>query len=233
LVESEGRPVVVGEVMNVDVDPGDMTVYAILRNAEGEQIVRYNATELILHSLRPRESTPFLIEFEEVAAGVDLDFDPLHFEPIQLDEEIASFEVYAQAVVTSEGLYRGLQVNEVDIVPDGEGWKIVGEVRNTGVEEATIPIILFSFLDENGDVGWVERIYVDIAVRPQRTQPFEMRIPSLAGLEPVDIEKLLFSNATNVNPNLANAPHALMPLPEGLPFESLRIDTSTFLGAVG
>lgn len=236
LVEFEGRPVVIGEVINVDVDPGDMTVYAILRDADGEQIVRYNATEQILHSLNPRESTPFRIEFEEVAAGVDLDFDPLEFHPVQLDEEIASFEVYAQAVVTDAGLYRGLQVNQIGVGVDDDGqWRLEGELRNDGVQEATIPIVLFSFLDENGEVAWVEHTYVDIAVRPQRTQEFDMVIPDLSSIEVADLPAQLFSQATNVNQQLVNAPTALLELPEDFPypFSSVRVDVSTFISSAG
>ncbi|MEM7094108.1 MAG: hypothetical protein AAF567_13970 [Actinomycetota bacterium] len=236
LVEFLGRPIVVGELINVDVDPTDLTVYAILRNAEGEQIVRYNATERILHSLNPRESTPFLIEFEEVAAGVDLDFDPLEFHPIQLDEEIASFEVYAQGVVTSDGLYRGLQVNRVEIFEDENGeWRIEGELRNDGVREATIPIVLFSFLDENGEVAWVEHAFVDFAVRPQRTQLFDHTLPDLSSLTVADLPAALFSQATNVNEQLVGTPRALVDLPDDFPypFESMRIDVSTFISATG
>ena len=236
LVEYEGRPVVIGEVINVDVDPADMTVYAILRDADGEQIVRYNATEQILHSLNPRESTPFRIEFEEVAAGVSLDFDPLDFHPVQLDEEIASFEVYAQAVVTDAGLYRGLQVNRIGVGQNDDGeWVLEGELRNDGVEEATIPIVLFSFLDEFGEVVWVEHTYVDYAVRPQRTQEFDMVIPDLSSLERVNLPTLLFSQANNVNQQLVNAPTALLDLPEDFPypFASVRVDVSTFISSTG
>lgn len=234
LVQYEGRPVVVGEVINVDVDPADMTVYAILRDAEGEQIARYNATEQVLHSLNPRESTPFRIEFEEVAAGNNLDFDPLDFFPIQLDEEIASFEVYARGVVTDSGLYRGLDVNNVEVTKTDDGeWKIVGELRNNGVREATIPIVLFSFLDENGDVAWVDHTFVDIAVRPQRSQPFEYTVADLSSIEVVDLPQSLFSQAFNLNERLVEADRALVELPDGHRFHSLRIDVSTFISSTG
>ncbi len=233
LVEYEGRPVVVGEVMNVDVDPADMTVYAILRDEDGEQIVRYNATERILHTLNPGESTPFLIEFEEVAAGVDLEFNPLDFHPIVLDEEIATVEVYARAVVTSDNLYRGLQVNHLALEEgDGDQLTIEGELRNDGVREATIPIVLFSFLDADGEVGWVEHTYVDIAVRPQRTQAFTFDLPDFSRLEgEVDLPMQLFSQASNIDPIRLDSENSIIDLPDGHPFESVRIDVGTFIAS--
>ena len=240
LLEHEGRPVIVGEVDNIDVDPADITITGVLRDADDTIIARYNATEHMVHALRPRESTPFRIEFEEVAAGVDLDFDPLQFEPIQLDEEIASVEVYAKAVVTSGGLYRGLGVNTVEITEntaDGT-WRLTGELRNDGVLEATIPMLVVSYLDADGEVGWVDRFYIEAAVRSQRTGLFSVPIPVdvLAALNESSLTVRLFHNGIAPPGGVVDATPPLLRLddiPElaDLPYESIRIEAVTFLGS--
>ncbi len=186
LMESEGLPVVVGEVVNLDVDPADLTLTAVLRNAAGEILARYNATDHMMRTLIPRESTPFRIDFEEVAAGTDVDFNPLDFSPIQLDDEIDSVEIYAKAVVTQKGLFRGLQLNDAAFVRTEDGtWTIEGEIRNDGVVEATVPMVLVSYLDSDGEVLWVDRTYVEAAIRPQRSGDFVLDLTDFSVLNAV------------------------------------------------
>ncbi len=215
LMERDGLPVVVGEVVNLDVDPADLTITAVLRNSEGEIIGRYNATEHLLHTLRPRESTPFRVDFQDVAAGASLDFDPLHVEPLVLDDEVASVEVYAKAVVTSGGLYRGLGLTGIWTEQDDDGrWMIEGELRNDGTEEAVVPMVLVSFLDIDGNVRWVERAYLPDAIRSQRSGHFSIALPDFAGLQASELPVATFHNGINPPASLAEAPPELFALPD-------------------
>ncbi len=230
LVERDGLPVVVGEVMNVDVDPADITLTAVLRNADDEIVARYNATDHIMNTLNPRETTPFRIEFEEVAAGTDVDFNPLDFSPIQLDEEIVSVELYAKAVVTSKGLYRGLQLNKLDMIElDNGSLALQGEVRNDGVVEAVIPMVLVSFLDEEGKVGWVERFYMDTSIRSQRSDEFIYELTDLEGLDPVDLEVEVYANGIDPQNGSLDLPEGIIPAPAGSSFSTIRIDLVTMV----
>lgn len=259
LLEFEGRPVLIGEIVNLDVDPADLTITGILRNDEGEIVGQYNATDRLKRTLNPREQGPFLIEFEEVAAGVDLDFDPTDFQPIQLDEEIVGVELYAKAVVTSTGLFRELQVLDLAIdfesvqeiseplpdigealtedgellaevsedVPETVG-TISGTLRNDGVIEAIVPIVIVSFLDEDGRVMWVERFIVDQSVRPQRSVDFDFALPNLDGVVETDVPLALFHNGV-VPADDAPQPPPPMLVVDDQPYASIRVDVVSVL----
>ncbi len=230
LVESGGLPVVVGEVRNIDVDPADLTITAVLRDAEGNQLARYNATDHLKRTLNPRESTPFRIDFEEVAAGTDVAFDPLDFSPISLDDEIASVEVYAKAVVTPKSLYRGLQVNRLEFTETtANGWALAGEIRNDGLVEAVVPMVLVSFLDDAGDVRWVERFFLETALRSQRSRDFEVLIPPPEVSEAAGVELSVFANGTDPEATSPERLSYLIDAPDGANFASVRVDVVTML----
>ncbi len=231
LRDVDGEPVIVGELVNLDVDPGDVTVTGVLRNADDDIIGRYNATEQIIHSLRPRESTPFLIRFEEVAAGQNLDFDPFDFTPLQLSEEIASAEVYAKGVVTTGGLSRGLGINDARVVANEDGTHaLVGELRNDGVDEAVIPRILVSYLDDDGTVLWVQNYYLEYAIRSQRTGEFSILLDDISTHENSGVTVREFHNGINPPGGVLASLPTLLSVPSDLPYASIRIDTSAYLG---
>lgn len=232
LVSRDGLPVIVGEVANLDIDPADLTLTAVLRDAEGGIVAQYNATDYMMRTLVPRESTPFRIDFQEVAAGTDVDFDPLAFSPIELDSEIASAEVYAKAVVTQQGLFRGLQVNDAQIVQHQDGsWHVDGEIRNDGIVEATMPMVLISYLDEDGEVGWVDRKYVEVAIRPQRSGRFSVAIPDLDSVNAAEIETKAYHNGIAPPGGIADPLPPLLEIPDEVTTEyaGIRIDLVTMV----
>jgi hypothetical protein len=235
LVVDDGLPVIVGEVLNLDVDPADLTITGVLKDENDDIVLRYNATQQIMHRILPRESTPFRIEFQEVAAGTDLDFDPLAFTPAEFDPTtMVTAEVYAKAVVTSDGLDRGTAINNAGIDEvDGEV-VLTGELRNDGTQESTIPMLLVSFLDADGEVVWVENYYVDTAVRSQRSRDFAVTLPieQIRALESADIEVKPFQNGiVTTDDPLPSPPPVITDLPPNMPFESVRIDVSSFSGS--
>ncbi|MEM7285998.1 MAG: hypothetical protein AAF480_06565 [Actinomycetota bacterium] len=230
LVEIDGLPVLVGEVVNLDVDPGDLTLTGVLRNGDGDIIARYNATEHVIRTVRPRESTPFRIMFEEVAAGTDLDFDPLDFTPVQLDEAVAAAEVYAKGVVTTGGLSRGLGVNDVRFVETAAGMTLEGSLRNDGVDEAVIPRILVSFLDADDRVLWTQNHYLSTSIRSQRSGEFTIELDDLSTLRIDDLAVDVFHNGIVPAEGALAPARRLIPAPDGLPYDAIRLDLSAFLG---
>ncbi len=231
LMDMAGLPVVVGEVANRDVDPADVTITAVLRNAEGAVLARYNATDHLIRTLNPRESTPFRIDFQRVAAGANLDFDPLDVQPVELTDEIASVEVYGKAVVTTQGLYRGLGVNSLALEQLDEDFRLSGSLRNDGVTEAIVPILIISYLDGEGEVLWVERRFVEESVRPQRSIEFSFEIPELGNVEPSEIEPIVYANGIDDARTPLRRNVGLIDAPTGSAFASLRVDVTTIVAS--
>lgn len=229
MVEVLGRPLIVGEVVNIDVDPADITLTGVLRGEDGEVLARYNATDRMKRTLNPKESTPFVIEFEAVAAGTDPDFDPLDFTPIELDGSIDGVELYAKAVVATQGLFRDVQIQrtELERAPDGS-LVLSAELRNDGTVEAVLPIVLVSYLDDEGRVLWVDRAIVPSSIRPQRTRPFEHAVSLPSSLRSTDTPVMTFHNG--IAPTDGAWPAAsIVAAPPGHDFASVRVDVVSML----
>ncbi len=124
LVLEDGRYFVVGELINLDVDPADLTVAGHLFDSEGETISWYNAQKVISHKIFPKEITPFRVDFEGVAGMrvTDRDkigtFHPDDYSPIDLEKPIDSFVVYAKAVVTPHDLNRDVGVQNIKVTAE-------------------------------------------------------------------------------------------------------------------
>ena len=192
LVEAAGALRVVGEVLNSDVDPADLTITAALFAEGGEELAWYNAQTVMLHKLLPKESTPFRVDFEGVAgatlaeAASDLAFRPEARSPLRIARAVADFAVFPRAVVTARDLRRELGVQELRarVEPDG-AVTVYGEVRNLGTREVIVPQILAAAYDEQGRVAWVEARYLDAGVRAQRARAFSLRLPAASSLRTV------------------------------------------------
>jgi len=146
LVRHAGRYSVVGELINSDSDPADLTVTAFLRDAAGGELSRYNAQEVMMHKLFPKEMTPFRVDFEGVAGAVLTNtlnlktFTPGAFTPPLITRPVQSFDVYAKAVVTQHDLSRNLTIQDVEVSRADDGtFHLRGQLFNTGTAEATIP----------------------------------------------------------------------------------------------
>ena len=120
----DGRYFVVGELINLDVDPADLTVAGHLFDSEGDTISWYNAQKVISHKIFPKEITPFRVDFEGVAGMrvTDRDkigtFHPDDYSPIDLEKPIDSFVVYAKAVVTPHDLNRDVGVQNIKVTTE-------------------------------------------------------------------------------------------------------------------
>ncbi|RMG97022.1 MAG: hypothetical protein D6706_09270 [Chloroflexi bacterium] len=237
LVKVNGRYSVVGELINTDADPADVTVTAFLFDAQNNPLTWYNAQAGMIHKLLPKEVTPFRVDFEGVAGAVleDLetagDFKPDAFSPIQLDSPIDYFEVYAKAVVTDKDLYRDVAVQDLAVTQEANGrFYLNGRLLNNGPREATIPHILVTFYDENNQVVWVDHYYVPDAIRPQREQLFSFPLTPYEEVETLLEKGDLFANIleTEVRPNQPWLER--LPAPPGMGYAALRVSVHYFIG---
>jgi hypothetical protein len=237
LVKHAERYSVVGELINTDSDPADVTVTAFLRDKAGEELVRYNAQEGMVHKLLPKEVTPFRVDFEGVAGAVLSDtldlkkFKPGAFTPPAITRPVGSFDVYAKAVVTSHDLSRDLTLQnlQVRVAPDGTA-RLTGQLLNTGTHEATIPHVLLTYYDEHNQVVWVDHIYIRDAVRPQRMQPIDIPLTPYADVQLIGEKGDLFANTLQPEVAVQSPWRERVALPKGLGYVALRVSVHAFEG---
>lgn len=157
---SRVRLVIVGELQNIDARPADVTVTGVLRRADGSEITRNNARDLVVHKLLPGERTPFAVVYDGVTAGVDVPINP---------DEVAQFEVFPKAVVTGRDLNRDLAAWSQPQGSQSSGGRISLQMVNVGKSEATIPHALLALYDAQG-VQWLSAAYGLEAVPPRESR---------------------------------------------------------------
>ncbi len=237
LVRHTGRYSVVGELINTSSDPADVTVTAFLYAAGGSELSRYNAQEVLMHKLFPKEVTPFRVDFEGVAGAVLTDtldlknFKPGAFTPPLITQPVESFAVYAKAVITQHDLSRNLTLQNLEVYRADDGsTHLRGQLLNTGTAEATIPHVLLTYYDAKGQVAWVDHMYIRDAVRPQRDQMFDIPLASSGEVATASEQSELFG--TTLLPEVSpDAPwRERLPLPPATGFAALRVSVHAFEG---
>ena len=234
-VRADGRFAVVGEITNLDVDPADLTVTARFLNSDGETLVEHNASLVTIHKVLPRETVPFRIDLESIAgsqpstAEASGSFHPDLFAAPDVDAtDIASIELITKAVVTGRDLERHVHPQNLSIIQNPEGDVVLrGEIRNDGTETATIPHVLITLLRADGSVGWVDHVWVDQAVRPQRTVDFEVTLSSASTLDTLATPLTIYGNGITRAEGPPFVASAQISLPEG-EFAALRVNVHSF-----
>lgn len=164
LVKKDSQVYVVGEIINIDVDPAFVTAEAVLYANNKEQL-RFSVNETIIHNLMPKESSYFRIDFQEL-------IDQLKFDGHEIDiEAIDDCVVFVRSTVTDEKCYKYYGLKDL-IKTDST---ISGSFINYGNREVSIPQILWANR-KDGKITWVDRAYIDRGVRPQREKPFSFNI---------------------------------------------------------
>jgi len=169
LVMKDSLPYIVGEVVNVDVDPAFINVKAILYNDQGAEILSMNSSEVIKHNLLPKESSLFKIDFSENIYELKTE---------NIIDSISSFAVFVNSSVTDEKLYKFYGLKEILY----QNKTIEGAVVNYGNKEITIPQILVGQC-YNDNVLWVDYMYVNRGIRAQREKEFSKEIIDINNIQ--------------------------------------------------
>ena len=180
LMKIDSQYVVVGEIQNIDHLPAHLTIEAQLFDTQRRKLVSYNAKYATMHNVLPKEIVPFRIEFEETAWVKEEDKNPLKFDPTEFTayrftHQPTTFRLFARAVVADRDMYRDAGVQQVKVVGTQ---KIKGEVYNHGIDEMSVPQILFTYYDQDQTVKWVDHLFLKDGVRQQAKQAFERELPS-------------------------------------------------------
>ena len=241
LVKEGDNYFVVGQLTNLDIDPADITVTGRLRGEDGIELAEYQAGVGTVHKVLPGETVPFRVSFEGVvgvASGVedkgDVDeeagvFDPDNVIQLVLDDEIASYEVEAKALVTGRNLER-LTVKDVQIATTDSGGQrtVSATIANSSADNATLPIVVVTYLDDRGEVLWVEATPISLAVRSQRERTIEIDLVDVSSLEVVDVVFDHYDNGLLTGDELAFSSSATTEVPGDDDVAALRVTAITF-----
>ena len=175
LVKMDSSYFVVGELQNVDAYPAHITINAQLYDKNNRKLVSYNAKFATIHRILPFEKIPFKVEFESTAwnyknESKSTKFNPNEFSPFKYSAPPSQFKLLVRAVVDKNDLYRSFDVQNLRI----KGNSFVGTLLNYGTEEISVPKLLISYTDQNGDLTWLDTYFMREGVRPQRKREFEV-----------------------------------------------------------
>lgn len=216
LVKYNARYIVVGELLNTDYLPAHVTVEAQLYDNQQRKLVAYNAKYNMIHNVLPKEKVPFRIEFEETAWVKEddkepLKFNPGEFTPYTFNTAPAGFRIFARAVVADRDMYRddGIQ----DIKLDSTGRQISAVVCNYGVDEISVPQVLFTYYDKDSSVLWVDHLFLRDGIRQQANEGFTQPLPAFDSIYTVKrgAQDVFYVNGLMQQRNMIPAPALLWP----------------------
>jgi len=159
-VESEGKVIILGELVNEDTVPGYVDVQGILIGKDGEQLGEETSFDKISHVLLPKEVTPFRIDFD----GIQLN----QVKKVTLNPTSILVPASADPVI-------GVLHQQLDKTDSGH-IVLKGELMNQSGQLVNIPQVLATYYDNAGKVIWVSDGYVDQALRPQIPIPFALTV---------------------------------------------------------
>jgi hypothetical protein len=158
-VDRGGGVVILGELLNEDVVPAFVTVKATLLAKGGSPIATEDSFDKISHILLPRQVTPFLIEFHNVALS---QVDSVHMQP-------ASTLVAASADPV-------IEIEDQHLNP-GPQPSLTGKLLNQSGQVVNVAHVLGTFYDNTGQLIWVSDGYVERALLPQTPVSFAVSVP--------------------------------------------------------
>jgi len=159
-VDRSGGVVIMGELLNEDVVPAFVTVKATLLAKNGSAIATEDSFDKISHVLLPKQVTPFLIAFPNVALS---EVDSVHMQPS------------ASLIAASADPVIGIEDQHFNPAP---GASLSGKLVNQSGQVVSVAHVLGTFYDKSGQLVWVADQFVDRALLPQIPVPFAMSLPA-------------------------------------------------------
>ena len=227
LIKEDSSYSIVGRLQNVDNFPADVSIKGTLYTSNNIQIATYNANDLMKHKLLPKETTSFKINFgpdawENLGSSAGL------LEPVK-------FNLQVSGNVATTDLYDGLAIQKLTTSSQG----LKGTLLNTGTQNATIPQLIISYHDSNEQVVWVDKVYLEESVRPQRKQEFELPLLPTLELETIsNTTELVFVNGLHnasisdkMVPNRKpNSNGTAMLTIKGVGYDYVSVKVNTYIG---
>jgi hypothetical protein len=159
-VDRSAGVVLMGEVLNEDVVPAFVTVKATLLAKDGSVIASEDSFDKISHVLLPKQVTPFLITFHDVALS---QVDSVHMDP--------------SAILIAASADPVIEIEDQRLNPAPEA-SFTGKLINQSGHVVNVAHVLGTFYDKDGQLVWVADQYVDRALLPETPISFAMSIPA-------------------------------------------------------
>lgn len=159
-VDRSAGVVIMGELLNEDVVPAFVTVKATLLAKDGSAIASEDSFDKISHVLLPKQVTPFLIAFHDVALS---QVDSVHMEP--------------SATLIAASADPVIEIEDQHLNP-APGASLSGKLVNQSGQIVNVVHALGTFYDKSGQLVWVADQYVDRALLPQTPITFAISIPA-------------------------------------------------------
>jgi hypothetical protein len=158
-VDRGGGVVIMGELLNEDVVPAFVNVKATLLAKDGSPLATEDSFDKISHILLPRQVTPFLIEFHNVALS--------QVDSVKMQPSSTLVAASADPVVEIEDQHLNA----------GSQASLSGKLLNQSGQVVNVAHVLGTFYDNAGQLIWVSDGYAECALLPGTPETFAMSVP--------------------------------------------------------
>jgi len=158
-VDRGGGVVIMGELLNEDVVPAFVNVKATLLAKDGSPLATEDSFDKISHILLPRQVTPFLIEFHNVALS--------QVDSVKMQPSSTLVAASADPVVEIEDQHLNA----------GSQASLSGKLLNQSGQVVNVAHVLGTFYDNAGQLIWVSDGYAERALLPGTPETFAVSVP--------------------------------------------------------
>ncbi len=242
LIKKGTQYAIIGEVQNVDNVPADVILQGSLYADDDTELATYNAKYHVKHKLMPKETSSFKINFEGIAWSdinddIPTTFDPDEFTSMDFVKNPTKFNLQITGNVSGEDLYKNLNVSRIEFNEYG----ISGTLFNSGVQEVTVPQLLFTYYNEDKEIIWVDHKFVEEGIRQQRKRDFQYNFPlnNMIKIVSTDMSNCLVNGLPNdaisdkVVPNrIKNHSKDQLQQIDHKAYSYLKIEINSFIGNI-
>ncbi len=240
LVKFDNSYAIIGEIQNIDNTPADIILKGTLYNDQNKKLATYNAKHLVKHKLMPKEVSSFRINFEGIAWSKTKDsipkkFDPEMFTPIELEEQPTKFNIQLAANVSNSDLFKDHVLSSIHI----KDKSINGIVFNSGLQEITVPQLIFTYYNKDKEMIWVDHMYLNQGIRQHRKLHFNYDLLGKSNLKIInnDMNNCYVNGLPNkdvsnkIVPNrIANHTNAVLQKINHPQYDYVKIEMNSFIG---
>jgi hypothetical protein len=158
-VDRGGGVVIMGELLNEDVVPAFVNVKATLLAKDGSALATEDSFDKISHILLPRQVTPFLIEFHNVALS-----------------QVDSVQMQPSSTLVAASADPVVEIEDQHLNPGSQA-SLSGKLLNQSGQVVNVAHVLGTFYDNTGQLIWVSDGYAERALLPGTPETFAMSVP--------------------------------------------------------